>query len=295
LAACVSRIVPLPRWVVVPPRIVRHVCTAATKRRVTAVRAARPAARRCGPHRRWPDEPGDALLDFGDATLLPGLIDAHQHLAFDATVDPVAQPDLDDDATLLLRMRLAAQRALAVGVTTIRDLGDRNYLSLALRDWFAAGVDAAADVLEGLAASECVVSMTAAVVPGERAPHPAIARLATIVANHATLYRHGAQIVCSSDAGVGPNKPHDVLPHGVTTFLPMLGLPNGEAIDNVTRLAAEVSGVDDCTGAVEVGKDADVLVAGGNPFDDVAALHDIRAVFARGRRAATSVPGRRAT
>ena len=36
-------------------------------------------------------------------------------------------------------MRLAAQQALAVGITTIRDLGDRNYLSLTLRDWFLAG------------------------------------------------------------------------------------------------------------------------------------------------------------
>jgi imidazolonepropionase-like amidohydrolase len=55
-------------------------------------------------------------------TLLPGPIDVHQHLAFDASCDPVAQLDADDDATLLLRMRLAAQRALAVGITTIRDL-----------------------------------------------------------------------------------------------------------------------------------------------------------------------------
>lgn len=32
--------------------------------------------------------------------------------------------------------RQAAMRALAAGITTIRDLGDRNYLSLTLRDWF---------------------------------------------------------------------------------------------------------------------------------------------------------------
>jgi hypothetical protein len=79
------------------------------------------------------------LVDLGDVTLLPGLIDVHQHLAFDASADPVAQLDADDDATLLLRMRRAAQRALVVGITTIRDLGDRNYLSLALRDWFLSG------------------------------------------------------------------------------------------------------------------------------------------------------------
>src|SRR5258708_35218594 len=82
---------------------------------------------------------GDDVVDLGDVTLMPGLIDVHQHLAFDASADPVGQLDADDDATLLLRMRLAAQRALAAGITTIRDLGDRSYVSLALRDWFGAG------------------------------------------------------------------------------------------------------------------------------------------------------------
>jgi amidohydrolase family protein len=52
---------------------------------------------------------------------------------------PVSQLEADDDATLLLRTRLAAQRALAAGITTIRDLGDRSYVSLALRDWSGAG------------------------------------------------------------------------------------------------------------------------------------------------------------
>src|SRR5262245_56713883 len=76
------------------------------------------------------------VLDVGDVTLLPGLIDAHVHLGFDASSDPVARMCADSDATLLLRMRLAAQQALAAGITTVRDLGDRNYLGIALRDWF---------------------------------------------------------------------------------------------------------------------------------------------------------------
>lgn len=81
------------------------------------------------------------LVDHGEATLLPGLIDLHQHLAFDASTDPVAHLNRDDDHALVLRMRLAAQQALSVGITTIRDLGDRNYLSLSLRDRFATGAE----------------------------------------------------------------------------------------------------------------------------------------------------------
>jgi imidazolonepropionase-like amidohydrolase len=346
--------------------------------------------------------PTAEVVDLGDVTVLPGLIDVHQHLAFDASSDPVAQLDADDDATLLLRMRLAAQRALAVGITTIRDLGDRSYLSLTLRDWFlegnevgprivasgppitthrghcwflggeidgvdgmrqavqqrvargadvikvmasggnmtptvgphesqigradlavaleeahaaglplavhahggqavadalavgadsiehctffsADGVDADPDVLQQLAASRCVISMTAAVAPGATAVYPAMRqRVAAILENHATLHRAGARIVCSSDAGVGPNKPHTALPHGVSTFLPSIGMTNTEAITNVTAFAAEVCGVADRTGTLEVGKDADILAVAGNPLDDIAAIHDVAAVFARG-------------
>ena len=361
--------------------------------------------------RPWtPDPTSTEVVDLGDVTVLPGLIDVHQHLAFDASPDPVAQLDADDDVTLVLRMRSAAQRALAVGITTIRDLGDRNYLSVALRDWFAsgveigprivasgpplttpnghcwflggevdgldgvraavrervargvdvikvmasggnmtptvgahesqfgvaelavalegahaaglplavhahgvqavrdalavgadsiehctfftaAGVDAAPEVLAELAASGSVISMTAAVLPGDRALYPAIVkRLSAIIANHTTLYQQGARLVCSSDAGVGPNKPHHVLPYGVVNFLPSLGMTNAEAISNVTAVAAEVCGVADRTGTLEVGKDADLLVVAGDPLVDLAALHHVAAVYARGRPVSIPLP-----
>jgi imidazolonepropionase-like amidohydrolase len=94
------------------------------------------------------DSPLDAeVVDLGDVTLLPGMIDAHVHLGFDASPDPVAQMRLDSDATLLLRMRQAALRALAAGITTVRDLGDRDYLGIALRDWFRGGSEVGPDII----------------------------------------------------------------------------------------------------------------------------------------------------
>ena len=66
---------------------------------------------------------------------------------FDASADPVTHLADVDDATLLLRTRAAALRALAGGVTTIRDLGDRNYVSLTLRDWFRSGAEVGPEVL----------------------------------------------------------------------------------------------------------------------------------------------------
>ena len=76
---------------------------------------------------------GAAVVDFAGATLLPGLIDTHVHLAFDASADPVGSLARRSDAEALQAMVRAARSALRGGVTTVRDLGDRNYLSLGLR------------------------------------------------------------------------------------------------------------------------------------------------------------------
>ncbi|WP_329425617.1 amidohydrolase family protein [Streptosporangium sp. NBC_01495] len=77
---------------------------------------------------------GADLIDLGvNAFLMPGLVDPHVHLGFDAGPDPVTAFTTADDAELLARMRAAADRALQAGITTVRDLGDRNYLALALR------------------------------------------------------------------------------------------------------------------------------------------------------------------
>jgi imidazolonepropionase-like amidohydrolase len=82
--------------------------------------------------------PGTELVELPGATLLPGFVDTHVHLAFDGSRDPVGALGTRDDDVLLAAMVDAARAQLRAGVTTVRDLGDRGYLALRLRDGAAA-------------------------------------------------------------------------------------------------------------------------------------------------------------
>ncbi|WP_062642711.1 amidohydrolase family protein [Streptomyces maremycinicus] len=76
---------------------------------------------------------------FPGGTAVAGLIDAHVHLAFDGGADPVAALHESSDETLLKDMRRRAEQLLRSGVTTVRDLGDRNGLALRLDEEIAGG------------------------------------------------------------------------------------------------------------------------------------------------------------
>ncbi|MBT2454175.1 amidohydrolase family protein [Streptomyces sp. ISL-86] len=82
---------------------------------------------------------GAPRLEFPESTVLPGLIDAHVHLAFDAGPDPAATLQGRDDDALLKDMAARAEQLLSIGVTTVRDLGDRNHLAMRLGKSIADG------------------------------------------------------------------------------------------------------------------------------------------------------------
>jgi imidazolonepropionase-like amidohydrolase len=332
-------------------------------------------------------------VDLGDdVTLLPGLIDAHVHLAFDAVSDVVASLDLDDQA-LLKRMHDAAEQTLSAGVTTVRDLGDRSFLATQVRTpltvlaagpplttvsghcYFLggevatldemlravneraergcsvvkvmvsggnitpgnspfdsqfdvtqlravvneahqlgmqtaahahapqsvvaaldagfdtlehvtfmteAGVEPPEGVLQRIVDSGVYVSLTAGVLPGAT-PLPAIAvRLEKILANHTWMARNGARLVAGSDAGVGPSKPHGVLPYA----LPVLRAAVSPlyALRALTAVAAAAVGVSGRKGTLTKGADADLVAVGGDPSQDPNAIHDVLGVWAQGVR-----------
>jgi len=62
-----------------------------------------------------------------------------------------------------------------------------------------------------------------------------------------------------------------------------LGLTPRQALQTATANAAEVLGLDQEIGTLEPGKQADIVAVAGNPWDDVAALTEVRFVMRAGR------------
>ncbi|MBA3319311.1 MAG: amidohydrolase family protein, partial [Gemmatimonadales bacterium] len=76
---------------------------------------------------------GSRVLDLGDVTLLPGLIDLHTHLTSDlSTPDWVAEPVRGTPASWALRGAMNARITLRAGFTTVRDVGAGGFSDVAL-------------------------------------------------------------------------------------------------------------------------------------------------------------------
>jgi imidazolonepropionase-like amidohydrolase len=72
-------------------------------------------------------------LDLAGYTLLPGLINCHVHLCFGAEADPVRPLREEPLALTAIKALLRARETARAGVTTVRDLGGREYAEIAAR------------------------------------------------------------------------------------------------------------------------------------------------------------------
>ena len=358
----------------------------------------------------WVELPAAAtVVDLDGCTLLPGLVDTHVHLCFDGGPDPIGRLGHTDAATVLEGATEAARQQLRAGVTTVRDLGDLDYVTLGLRDRATLavdlptivcagppittpgghchflggaatgvdgmraavrehaergvdvikvmagggfltpgssaevtqlsvdelravvdeahrrglavtahahdttsiataveagvdgiehctfitrdGVEAPDELVERIARRRIVVGATVGILP-DSVPPPFIAdRLPAILANHARLHRAGAPVVAGTDAGIGPIKPHGVLPHAARHLADM-GFTAHETLRSMTAEAARVIGLGDRKGRIAPGFDADLLAVHGDPLTDVAALLRPVAVYRGGRPVGPSPAGR---
>ena len=83
--------------------------------------------------------PGATVIDLAGATYLPGLIDDHVHLDDQFGKNTYAEAAHTNFADQVLKSTLYARRTLMAGFTTVRNVGDTGYDTVALRKAVAAG------------------------------------------------------------------------------------------------------------------------------------------------------------
>ena len=102
------------------------------------------------------------------------------------------------------------------------------------------------------------------------------------IASFRRALQAGVRIATGTDAGGSPAR------HGFVAREVELMVENGmtppAALEASTRVAAELLGIQDQTGTIEVGKQADLVLIDGDPYSDLAALRNIWAVFQSGGR-----------
>jgi imidazolonepropionase-like amidohydrolase len=86
-----------------------------------------------------PGVPAEYRFNVEGKTVLPGLIDGHVHICFDAAPDVGKGSDGKSDVELALITAGNAAKTLAAGITTVRDLGGMNFVNISVRDAIYAG------------------------------------------------------------------------------------------------------------------------------------------------------------
>ena len=105
-----------------------------------AVRVDGDRIRWAGPAAAAPAEPGEARIDLGDVTLLPGLIDMHNHLRIVHGQGNLREQMQDPDVPYILHAVRHLAMNLRSGVTTMKSNGDRNYYDVQMREALKAGL-----------------------------------------------------------------------------------------------------------------------------------------------------------
>ena len=91
----------------------------------------------------------------------------------------------------------------------------------------------------------------------------------------------GVTILTATDTQYGPNT--NVRVYREMTHFVEMGMTPLQALQSATIRSAEVYGIRDRTGAIEVGLEADLVSVDGNPVEDIYATHEPMFVMSNGR------------
>ena len=92
-----------------------------------------------GEEKKIQPKPNAKVIDCSDQVLMPGLIDCHSHCSLDTTLENYQARMSDSDSEQTLRSITNLAIDLKGGVTTLRCLGDKNFLDIVLKKAFDSG------------------------------------------------------------------------------------------------------------------------------------------------------------
>ena len=87
----------------------------------------------------YQSSPGANVVELHNQTCLPGLIDDHAHLTDEFTGNHLVEQATLNPSDYAIRSTLWAKRTLLAGFTSVRNVGDSHYNSVALRNQINAG------------------------------------------------------------------------------------------------------------------------------------------------------------
>ena len=102
-----------------------------------------------------------------------------------------------------------------------------------------------------------------------------------VIANSKAALEQGVPVALGNDVGCPWITQYDFW-RELRYFEKYVGVSRQFALHTATLRNAELAGVGDITGSIEVGKCADMIVVDSNPLDDLCALHTVKHVVHRG-------------
>jgi imidazolonepropionase-like amidohydrolase len=167
----------------------------------------------------------------------------------------------------------------------------------AIRQALRAGVDgiehctsvtdelADALAISGIAVCPTLGSDPSVVVPPEVLAMASRAGLTQAILQQgvARLAHAGVKIIAGSDAGLGPAKPHGILPRTLFEYVES-GLTPAEALTAATSRAADECRIADRRGRLRPGLDADLVLVPGDPTIDIETLQHPLGVWVAGEQ-----------